>query len=208
MLKIYGRANGFNVRKVLWLCEELSITYDREDWGRGYKPTSEPEFQKINPIGRVPVIDDNGFILRESHSILRYLAAKTRAEEYYPSDLKARARVDQWLDWAGSDPQVGMRGVFIGGFIKEEPWNNPWFVKAGEAEYTRLMTLLDAHFAASGNRHIAGSTFTIGDIPVGLIVHRWLSLDLERPSLPALEAYYETLSERPAYLKFGRNGTP
>ena len=208
MLKIYGRANGFNVRKVLWLCEELGLDYEREDWGRGYRPTSDPEFQKLNPFCRVPVIDDDGFLLRESHAILRYLATRSGADALYPNDLRARAKVDQWLDWAGSDPQVPMCGLFIGGFIKEEPWNNPWFVGQGEVGYRQLMTTLNGHLATSGHAHAASDAFTIADIPIGLIVHRWLSLAKDQPELPALSAYYETLSQRPAYLKHGRNGTP
>ena len=53
MLSILGRANSFNVRKVLWICDELGIAYEREDWGRGYTPTSQARSSlKINPIGR------------------------------------------------------------------------------------------------------------------------------------------------------------
>ena len=76
MLKVYGRANSINVRKVLWMLEELGLKYEREDWGRGFRPTDDPEFQKINPVGVVPVIDDGDFRLRESNTIVRYLAEK------------------------------------------------------------------------------------------------------------------------------------
>ncbi len=65
MLKIYGRANSINVRKVLWTVDEIGIPFEREDWGRGFRPTSEPEFLALNPFGLVPVIDDGGFVLSE-----------------------------------------------------------------------------------------------------------------------------------------------
>ena len=57
-LRILGRANSFNVRKVLWLCDELGIPYQREDWGRGHRPTNTPEFLALNPTGQVPVVLD------------------------------------------------------------------------------------------------------------------------------------------------------
>ena len=90
MLKIYGRAASINVRKVLWLVDEIGIPYEREDWGRGFKPLDTPEFRKLNPIGLIPAIDDDGFILRESNVIVRYLAAKHGRTDLYPADLKQR----------------------------------------------------------------------------------------------------------------------
>src|SRR5438874_13661645 len=100
MLQILGRANSFNVRKVLWICEELGVPFEREDWGRGYQPTSDARFLELNPIGLIPAVIDEGVVLRESNTIVRYLAAKHGPEELYPRELVARARVEQWMDWA------------------------------------------------------------------------------------------------------------
>ena len=60
MLKIYGYAASINVRKVLWVCEELGLAFEREDWGGGFLSTAEPAFRSLNPVGMVPVIDDGG----------------------------------------------------------------------------------------------------------------------------------------------------
>ena len=98
-LRILGRPNSFNVRKVLWLCDELGIPFVREDWGRGYKPTATPEFLKLNPVAQIPVVLDGDLVLRESHAILRYLATKHGAETLYPSAPEKRVRVEQWMDW-------------------------------------------------------------------------------------------------------------
>jgi glutathione S-transferase len=65
VLRILGRANSFNVRKVLWICGELNIPFTPEDWGRGYKPASDPEFLKINPVGLIPAVIDGNVILRQ-----------------------------------------------------------------------------------------------------------------------------------------------
>jgi glutathione S-transferase len=112
MLKVYGRANSINVRKVLWMLGELGLDYEREDWGRGFRPTSDPVFQKINPVGVVPVIDDGDFRLRESNTIVRYLASKHGRDDLYPTELKARALTEAWRDWGSTEAANGMRSVF------------------------------------------------------------------------------------------------
>jgi glutathione S-transferase len=208
MLRILGRANSFNVRKVLWLCDEIGLPFEREDYGRGFRPTSTPEFLKLNPVGQVPCVIDDGFVMRESHAIIRYLAAKHGARALYPDDLQARQRIEAWMDWVAYDVTHSMRGAFLGGQLKEPPWNNEWFVGQGRKDLTRQMKLVDEHLAANGP-YLLGSAFTLADIPMGLVVNRWFSLaDLERPAYPAVAAYYELLTQRPAYRAHGRNGLP
>lgn len=208
MLKIYGRANSINVRKVLWLCGEVGQGFEREDWGRGFKPTSEPTFHKVSAFGVVPVVDDDGFVLRESNTIVRYLASKHGRKDLYPVDLKARAVTEQWMDWAATDIYTAIRPVFLGLQVKMAPYKDDKLgIENGIKEWTRQMQLLDAHLAKSGP-YVCGPSFTIGDISVGLIVNRWFGIAFERPLLAAVAAYYERLSERPAYREYGRNGTP
>lgn len=208
MLKILGRANSFNVRKVLWVCDEIGIPYEREDYGRGYRPVNTPEFLKLNPVGQVPTVIDDGFVMRESHAIVRYLAARHGARQLYPDDLRERQRIEQWMDWVAYDVTHSMRGAFLGGQLKEPPWNNEWFVGQGRLDLTRQMKLLCEHLAANGP-YMLGERFTLADIPVGLVVNRWFSLaEFERPDYPALSAYYDLLTERPAFRAHGRNGLP
>ena len=208
MLKVLGRANSFNVRKVLWLCDEIGLPFEREDYGRGFRPTDTPEFLKLNPVGQVPCVIDDGFAMRESHAILRYLASKHRATALYPDDLAKRQQIEAWMDWVAYDVTHSMRGAFLGGQLKEPPWNNPWFVEQGRLDLTAQMKLLDEALAANGP-YVLGTEFSLADIPVGLVVNRWFSLkDVTRPAYPALAAYYELLTARPAYRAHGRNGLP
>ena len=208
MLKIYGRANSINVRKVLWLCGEIGQSFEREDFGRGFKPTSDPAFQKVSAFGVVPVIDDDGFVLRESNTICRYLATKHARTDIYPADLKARASTEQWMDWAATDIYTAIRPVFLGLQVKMAPHKDDKAgIENGVKDWGRQMQLLEGHLANSG-RYVCGDKFTLGDIPVGLIVNRWFGISFEKPKLSAISAYYERLSERPAYREHGRNGTP
>lgn len=207
MLKIYGRANSINVRKVLWMCAELGLDYEREDWGRGFRPTNEPEFRKVSAFGVVPVIEDDGFVLRESNTIVRYLAAKQGRTDLYPTDLRARATIEAWMDWAATDLYSGVRPVFLGKTVKIPAYMDEKLIATGIKDWTQQMQLLDAELAANGP-YVAGTNFTIADIPVGLVVNRWASIEFDKPALPAVDAYYDRLAERPGYRTHGRNGTP
>jgi glutathione S-transferase len=75
MLQILGKSTSINVRKVLWLCQELELPYELQQWGAGHRSTRTPEFRALNPNARVPVIKDGSFVLWESNAICRYLAA-------------------------------------------------------------------------------------------------------------------------------------
>lgn len=207
MLKIYGRANSINVRKVLWMCAELDLPFERSDWGRGYRPTSEPEFTAVSRFGVVPVVVDDGFVLRESNTIVRYLAAKHGRTDLYPTDVRPRALAEMWMDWAGMDLYQGVRPVFLGITVKMPAFQDPKLIDAGRLEWTTQMRRLEEHLASAGP-FVTGKSFTVGDIPVGLVVNRWFQIPFEKPPLPAVAAYYDRLAERPAYRLFGRNGTP
>ena len=205
MLRVYGRANSINVRKVLWMLEEVGEKYEREDWGRGYRSTDDPVFRKINPVGVVPVVDVGDFRLRESNTIVRYLADKHGRADLYPKDLKARATTESWMDWASTDFANGMRPVFQALVVK-----NPAFadkVESGATEWAKQMQVLEQHLAAKG-QYVMGASFSIGDIPVGLVVNRWFSIDFRRPEFKAVSAYYDRLAQRAGYKAHGRNGTP
>ena len=208
MLKLLGRSNAYNVRKVLWLLAELDLPFAQEDWGRGHRPTAVPEFLALNSLRTVPVLVDGEVVLRESHVILRYLAAREGAVHLLPEAPAARARVEQWMDWVAYDMTLPMKGAYLGGELDLAPWNNPWFVGQGRAEYAMRMGQIDAALAA-GSSFLAGEDFTLADIPAGFVVHRWFSMrGVERPAMPALAGYYERLSQRLAFLRHVRNGLP
>ena len=99
MLKLWGRKNSSNVKKVMWACAELGVPYERIDAGLHFGITTTDEFREKNPNGMIPVIDDDGFILWESNAILRYLCTKHPKAPFWPTDPKIRASADRWMDW-------------------------------------------------------------------------------------------------------------
>lgn len=208
MLKVLGKAPSINVRKVLWTCAELGLPHEREDWGLGFRSTDVPEYRALNPNGLVPVIvEDDGFVLWESNTIIRYLANRHRATALYPLDARARARVDQWIDWQATDLNNAWVYAFMGIVRQSAAHQDPAAIEKSAATWAQRMAILDRQLESTG-AHVAGADFTLADIPIGLSVHRWYATPVPRPELPAVAAYYERLSARPAYLEHGRNGLP
>ncbi|KMN05709.1 glutathione S-transferase family protein [Pseudomonas helleri] len=207
MIRIMGRASSINVRKVLWACAEMEIPFEREDWGAGFKSTRTPEFLALNPNAMVPVIQDGDFILWESNSIIRYLATRYNASNLYPHEAKARARVDQWIDWQASDLNKSWSYAFMS-LVRHSPEHQDSLALAAACnDWSRHMEILNRQLESTG-AYVAGNEFSLADIPIGLSVNRWFETPLAHPDLPAVSDYYERLSQRPSYLLHGRNGTP
>ena len=100
MLKIWGRNTSINVQKVMWAIGELGMPHERIDVGGAFGSTKEPFYLAMNPNSLVPTLEeDDGFILWESNTVVRYLAAKHGAGTLEPADPHERARASQWMDW-------------------------------------------------------------------------------------------------------------
>ena len=198
-LRIWGRLNSINVQKVVWTCEELGVPYDRTDAGGAFGIVNSPEYKAMNPNSIVPVIDDDGFILWESNAITRYLAAKHGAGTLWPSDLRVRADADRWMDWQCTEYSPRMRLAFWNLIRTPKENQDPAAIEESRAGSEAMTAILDA--ALTGRTFIAGDNFTMGDIPIGVAVHRWLNLPLRREARPVLEAYYARIIARPAAAK-------
>lgn len=207
MLKILGKSSSINVRKVLWTCAEIGIPYDLEQWGAGTQPTNSPHFLQLNPNGLVPVIQDEGSTLWESNSICRYLAGKYQRADLLPLELMDRAQVEKWMDWQATELNNAWRYAFMALVRRSALHGDQAATAASVAEWNRNMGILDAQLSATG-AYVNGTIFTLGDIVLGLSVHRWMAAPIDRPQLTAVSAYYERLSERDGFMQHGRNGLP
>ncbi|MNQ15810.1 Glutathione S-transferase GstB [compost metagenome] len=206
MLKILGKPTSINVRKVLWACAELNLAFEREDWGIGFQPTTDPGFLALNPNAMVPVLQDGDFVLWESNSILRYLAAQYGGQHLYPAEPKPRARVDQWMDWQASDLNRSWSYAFMALARQSPVHRDAASIEASCQGWAQFMRVLDQRLAATG-AYVAGGAFTLADIPIGLSVNRWFETPFDKPALPAVAAYYDRLAGREGYRRYGRNGT-
>lgn len=196
MLKIWGRKNSSNVRKALWCAEEAGLAYERIDAGGAFGLVNEAPYRALNPNGVVPTLDDDGFILWESNTIVRYLAARY-APDLYPQDLQVRASAEKWMDWATSSFAAPFRTVFWGTLRTPPEQRDAAAIQAAVDTCVSLLAIPEATLAKQP--YLTGEQFGMGDIPLGSFIYAWFEMPIERPSQPHLEAWYARLKARPAY---------
>jgi glutathione S-transferase len=207
MLKILGRTSSLNVRKVLWTCDELGLAYEREDWGTGFASTRSPEFLALNPNGLVPVLIDEQGALYESNTICRYVAARYGHGHLLPIEPRPRAGVEQWMDWQATDLNTTWPYAFNALARRTPGYDDTAKTAASVEAWNKAMAILDQRLAET-RTHVAGHDFTLADVVLGLSAHRWLKTPMERASLPAVEAYYARLKERPAFAPWALDEVP
>lgn len=201
MRKLWGRTSSSNVMKVLWTLEELGLDYDRIDAGGAFGRTREPEYRAMNPMGLVPTLqEDDGWSLWESNTIARYLCnAHAPDSTLYPAAPRARAEVETWMDWSLAHVVSPMVVIFFT-HIRLKEHERDWAAeKKAREDCGRLWKIVDAKVAQ--HPFLCGDSVTLADISLGCWVHRWFSLPIERPDLPNLARYYETLKTRPGFVR-------
>ncbi|MEE8301898.1 MAG: glutathione S-transferase family protein [Candidatus Tectomicrobia bacterium] len=196
MIRVLGRKTSGNVQKVLWMMEELGIEYDREDYGRQFGNTADDAYLAMNPTGKVPTIVDGETVLWESHSILRYLCAKS-GSELLPADPADRARAEIWMDWLLASLNANYVEMFKES-KKAENERSPDLAKMGDALAAHLK-VLDDHLA--DREWLGGNVMTMAEIALGPIVNRCLGFPIELPVLSNLRRWHDTISQRSAYQK-------
>lgn len=199
MLKVWGRRNSFNVQKVMWLIGELAIPHEHIPAGSDFGGLDTPEFLAINPHGRIPVIQDvDGTIVWESHAILRYIAARYSKGLFWADDAKIRSIADRWMDWAQATLQPNFLTGIFWGFYRTPAHQRDWpAINESVKRCGQYFLLLDQ--ILSNQPYLGGSTLTLADIPAGTTLYRYFELDIQRPPLPNVEAWYKRLQERSAY---------
>lgn len=203
MIKVQGRRNSANVQKVMWTLGELDLEYIREDVGGSF---GYPNDYK-NPTQVVPTVHDNDFTVWESNACVRYLAKSYGEGSIWPSDNRILSTADQWMEWMRSDFSGAFFPVFQG-LIK--------FDKTADELQRQIEALGNAYLQLDQwleNRDfIAGNVLTIGDIPIGTMTYRFMTMPIARPTLPNVEKWYARLCNRIPYQKhvmvrYGSNST-
>ena len=201
MLQLFGHARSINVRKVLWLLDELALPFTHD-------PAPSPDaLRALNPNALVPVLRDGDFVLCESNTICRYLATRAGRVDLLPAEPAARARVEQWMDWQATELNNAWRYAFMAKVRLSPAYTEPAAIAASLAEWNQHMRLLDAQLARGGP-YLLGETLSLADIVLGLSTQRWYASPIERVELPAVAAYYAHLGTREGFRRHGCNGLP
>ncbi len=201
MITIWGRANSVNVQKLLWICDELALPYQRIDAGLQFGRNTEADYLAMNPTGKIPTLVDGDLVLWESNSILRYLAMQYGASSLlYPSTPRERAGIDRWLDWSLSTLQPAERPVFWAIVRTPASERDEDKLAADIVKVATVWKLLDAQL--DGRDFVEGESFTIADIVLGAFAKRWFGLPgVQRPQMPNLERWYASLATRAGFTK-------
>lgn len=196
MLTIWGRLNSHNVKKAVWLADELALPFVRHDVGGQFG--MDDAYLALNPNALIPTIEDGDIVLWESNAIIRYLAARHGGDAWWPSDPAVRAKADKWMDWQFSLADA-QRDLFVNLVRKKPEEREAAAIAQSATRAGKLMAIVDK--ALSRQPWLSGETMGIGDIPVGVYAHTYFTLDIERPELPHLRAWYERLTMREAYAR-------
>ncbi|MGH6674157.1 MAG: glutathione S-transferase family protein [Xanthobacteraceae bacterium] len=192
-LRIYGIARTRAFR-ALWVAGELALAYEHLPIEIGESGARAPEFLAINPNGRLPFIDDDGFVLFESLAITLYLAKKHSLGRLYPAVLQDEAKVWQWSFWAISEVD---RGVNIWSLhaVRLPP------VERDAAKREEALRVIAAPFkildaAVAKQPYLLGNQFTVADLNVAAVISRAIEMDLS--AVPHLKAWLTRCLDRPA----------
>ena len=198
MLKIWGRNTSSNVQKVIWALAEMKIPFERIDVGGAFGKTKDAFYLKMNPNSLVPTLEEeDGFTMWESNSITRYLAGKHAARVLEPADLKTRARAQMWMDWQLSVMAPAITPVFWGLIRTPADKRDHKAIDAGKEKTIVAARMMDEQLGRT--KFMASDEFSYGDIPVGIMIYRYMQLIPERPPTPNLDRWYAAISSRPAF---------
>jgi glutathione S-transferase len=198
VIKIWGRNTSSNVQKAMWAIGEIGLPHERIDVGGAFGKNREAEYLAMNPNGLVPTLEEeDGFLLWESNTIVRYLAAKHKSAVLEPADLRARALASKWMDWQLSVAGPVLTPVFWGLIRTPPEKRNHAEIEAGKKKSTVAMSMMDEELGKTA--YLAGDAFSYGDIPVGIMAYRYRQLVPHRPPLRNFERWFAAISSRQAF---------
>ena len=200
-MKLYVLPPSPRALKVIALKNHLGLECEMHivDLSKGDQLT--PEYSAMNPNKKMPVLDDDGFVLWESNAILFYLASKKPESGVWPSDVKRQADVMRWLYWESAhwdSESCGMAGYekVSKGVLGLGP-AEPAFIARGEQNFARFATVLNQHL--EGRKWLIGNCLTIADFSIGAWVPSAQMLQLPVAKFPEIERWYDGLASLPAW---------
>ena len=197
MLKLYGRNSSINVQKAAWAMGEANLRWEWIDKDGTVGSIDSAEYRNLNPASQIPTLDDDGLLVRQSNSIVRYIAKKYAKNKLLPSIESQFVEADRWMEWQATDNSKSLVPVFWG-LIRTAPGDQDKIaIRAAITELNKSFRLLNDHL--EGKRYVTGNSFSIGDIPAGAAAYRFFSLPIERNSFPHLESWYQNLKKRAAF---------
>jgi len=193
MMTLYGLGPTRSLR-VLWALQELDAEFEFVPVNILAGETQRPDFLRLNPAGKLPVLVDGDLVLTESAAIVMYLAEKYAAKGLMPTDLEERAQAYRWSLFAVTELEVPLWRIAKHTFLYPEDKRLPAEIALARQDFTAMAVVLERHMA--GRDFIVGSTMTIADCITAYVVDWGNEVGLIDGS-PNLKAYLERMYARP-----------
>jgi glutathione S-transferase len=192
-LRIYGVARTRAFRAI-WMATELGLDYEHVPIEIGQAGARKPEYLAINPNGRLPAIDDDGFLLWESQAITLYLAKKHSPGRLYPATLAGEAKVWQWSLWAANEVERAVNIWSLHAVRLPPEDRDPQKLADALAVLAAPFRVLDGALAKQS--YLLGNDFTVADLNVAAVISRAIGMDLA--ATPRLADWLRRCHDRPA----------
>ena len=199
MLNIYGHFLSSPTNKVRLCASYLGLPHEYHHIDLQKGEHMEPDYLKINPAGRVPAIEDNGFLLSQSDAICKYMCALSGPSSFYPEDIQEQAIINQWTDFATQHVLHAMGRLFfnkvvaslVGAEIDEGS------IKVGEDMLARDLPMFEA--ALKDHDYLAGGKITLADVTLAAALEPSEMVQLDLSPYPAITKWRTALMAREFY---------
>jgi glutathione S-transferase len=200
-MKLYVLPPSPRAFKVIALNNHLGLDCEMQVVDLSKDEHLMPEFAALNPNRKMPVLEDDGFILWESNAILFYLASKKPESGLWPSDAKRQADVLRWLSWESAHWDAQACGAVgferVSKMVLRLGPPDPAAIARGEQDFYRFAAVLNRHL--KGRKWLTGSDLTIADFSVGAWVPSAKLLQLPIAEFPEILRWYDGLASLPAW---------
>ena len=197
MLTIYHSPRSRSMR-VVWLAEELGLPYRIQTLEMFSDAMKTSAYLAVHPLGKVPAIDDDGFVLWETTAILSYLVGRySDGALLPPRETQAGARAIQWMDFGENPLTVVMGEVAAHAGPMPEKRRVPALVTRGREVAPSLIAVVER--ALEGRSYILGDAFSVADIMLGFGLGIARYLEFVNDATPSTRDYLERLMARAAY---------
>jgi glutathione S-transferase len=196
-MKLYFHPFSQHARRVRMVCEELGIVPELLPVALDQGEQTSPAFLRLNPAHAVPVMDDEGFVLSESHAIMRYLCLRHGATSLYPGDVAGRALVDQWLDWNHCRLNPPAQTLAIQLLFMKDKADGPT-VERARKEARLALEVLDRGLEAK--RGIGAAAHSLADISIGTTMALLAFCGETFAATPRAQALYQAQERLPSFI--------
>lgn len=200
-MKLYDVAFSSNCKKVRICAHELGLPLELVPVDPMAGGNRTPEYLSKNPMGKVPTIDDNGFVLWESGAILVHMAGKKPEVGLYPPDPVTQADILRWMFWGVAHVSPFMTMLVLERVIKPrqgKPGNDPHIIAYAEGELARFLPVLEEQLKTRA--HVAGN-YSIADISLGCSMETAAMVKHDLGKYPNIGAWLARIQAREAWQK-------